>query len=89
MDADMVDVCGEITALRFILSVMLANDLLRMPDAEQALVRLASDVDRKLRFKAHSPEHANARDASAIQDAAIAAARRFFEATADRYGEIS
>lgn len=89
MDNVTADICGEITALRFILRVMLVNELIRRPDGEEVLLRFATDVDRKLRFGSSAPLHADAATASAIQDASIAAATRFFQSAADLYGELA
>ncbi len=89
MDEQYVSIAGEITALRFVLSVMLAHDLAQRPDGDEVLVDLAKRVDAALRFRGRMPAHASPDVVMAVQTAAIAAAERFFETTADRYGEIA
>lgn len=88
MDSETIRLACEVTALRFILATVVANNLARMDDGEEQLIAFQTAVDRAMRFRATVPPGADADAAQAVQTAALAAARRFFEETADRFVEI-
>jgi hypothetical protein len=90
MDQSVIEVLGKITALEFILSVMLANHCAQMPEGDAVLARFAEDIDRAIRFRTTMPPgHASPDAVMAIQTAAIAAAEQFFRRTADKFVEIA
>ena len=90
MDDSVVEVLGKITALEFVLSVMLANQCARMPDGDVVLAQFAEAVDHALRFRSSVPAQQVSPDAAmAIQTAAVSAAEQFFRRTADKFAEIA
>lgn len=90
MDQSVIEVLGKITALEFVLSLIVANNYVRLPHGDTELARFAEAVDQALRFRTTvlaSPISADA--AMAIQTAAVEAADQFFRRTADRFEEIA